>query len=43
MAPRYWTVMIGDRSVTVVAGTREAAEKLAARRAARAERAKSDR
>jgi hypothetical protein len=35
MAPRYWTVTIGDRNVTVVAGTREAAEKIAARRIAR--------
>jgi hypothetical protein len=35
MAPRFWTVTIRDRTVTVVAGTREAAEKIAARRIAR--------
>jgi hypothetical protein len=35
MAPRFWTVTIGDRTVRVVAGTREAAEKIAARRIAR--------
>jgi hypothetical protein len=33
MAPRFWTVTIGDREFTVVAGTREAAHKIAARRA----------
>jgi Protein of unknown function (DUF3995) len=30
MAPRFWTVTIGYRTVTVAAGTREAAEKIAA-------------
>jgi hypothetical protein len=35
MAPRFWTATIGDRTVRVVAGTREAAEKIAARRIAR--------
>ena len=34
MAPRFWTVTIGDRTFTVAAGTREAAEKIAARRVA---------
>ena len=33
MAPRFWTVTIGDRDFSVVAGTREAAQKIAARRA----------
>lgn len=33
MAPRFWTVRIGDRDFVVVAGTREAAQKVAARRA----------
>lgn len=33
MAPRFWTVTIGERDFTVVAGTREAAQKVAARRA----------
>jgi hypothetical protein len=33
MAPRFWTVTIDGRDYTVVAGTREAAEKKAARRA----------
>jgi hypothetical protein len=33
MAPRFWTVTIGDRDFTVAAGTREAAQKIAARRA----------
>jgi hypothetical protein len=32
MAPRYWTVTIEGRTITVVAGTREAAEKIAAQR-----------
>ena len=35
MAPRFWTVTIGERDVTVVAGTREAAEKIAAQRVLR--------
>ncbi len=35
MAPRYWTVTIGTETLTVVAGTREAAMKIAARRIAR--------
>ena len=35
MAPRRWTVTVAGRTVTVVAGTREAAEKVAARRIAR--------
>ncbi len=30
MAPRFWTVTIGDRTLKVAAGTREAAEKIAA-------------
>ena len=34
MFPREWTVTVGMRTVTVVAGTREAAEKIAARRIA---------
>jgi hypothetical protein len=34
MFPRTWTVTVGDKTVTVVAGTREAAEKVAARRVA---------
>jgi hypothetical protein len=34
MAPRNWTVTIGGRTVIVVAGTQEAAEKIAARRIA---------
>jgi hypothetical protein len=35
MAPRFWTVTVEGHTVTVVAGTHEAAEKLAARRIAR--------
>jgi hypothetical protein len=35
MAPRFWTVTIGERDFTVAAGTREAAKKIAARRAQR--------
>jgi hypothetical protein len=38
MFPRTWTVTVGDRTMTVVAGTREAAEKIAARRIARGRR-----
>jgi hypothetical protein len=38
MAPRYWTVKIGERDFTVAAGTREAAEKIAAQRARQHER-----
>ena len=34
MPPRFWTITIGDRTLTVAAGTREAAEKIAARRIA---------
>ena len=34
MASRFWTVTIGDRTLTVAAGTREMAEKIAARRIA---------
>jgi hypothetical protein len=34
MAPRFWKVTIGGRTLTVAAGTREAAEKIAARRIA---------
>jgi hypothetical protein len=34
MFPRTWTVTVGEKTVTVVAGTREAAEKIAARRVA---------
>jgi hypothetical protein len=35
MFPRYWTVTVGDQTLTVVAPTLEAAEKIAARRIAR--------
>ena len=35
MAPRFWTVTVEGHTVTAVAGTREAAEKIAARRLAR--------
>jgi hypothetical protein len=35
MAPRYWKVTIEGRTITVVAGTREAAEKIAAQRIAK--------
>ena len=35
MAPRFWTVTIGGHDVSVVAGTREAAEKIAAQRVRR--------
>jgi hypothetical protein len=35
MFPRAWTVTVSGQTVTVVAGTREAAEKIAARRIAR--------
>jgi hypothetical protein len=35
MFPRSWTVTVDGHTVTVVAGTREAAEKIAARRIAR--------
>jgi hypothetical protein len=35
MAPRFWTVTVEGHTVTAVAGTREAAEKIAARRMAR--------
>jgi hypothetical protein len=38
MAPRYWTVTVEGHTLTVVAGTREAAEKIAARRLAQARR-----
>jgi hypothetical protein len=38
MAPRYWTVTVEGHTLTVVAGTREAAEKIAARRIAQARR-----
>ncbi len=34
VAPRIWTVHVAGRTVEVVAGTREAAEKIAARRIA---------
>jgi hypothetical protein len=34
MFPRHWTVTIESKTVVVVAGTREAAEKIAARRLA---------
>ena len=44
MAPRFWTVTIGDRDYVVVAGTREAAQKVAAGRAQQQEdRASSQR
>jgi hypothetical protein len=32
MFPRTWTVTVGGKTLKVVAGTREAAEKIAARR-----------
>jgi hypothetical protein len=32
MFPRTWTVTVGGTTLKVVAGTREAAEKIAARR-----------
>src|SRR5262245_61777791 len=35
MAPRYWKITIEGKTVTVVAGTREAAEKIAAKRIAK--------
>lgn len=35
MSPRFWTVTVGGQTVTVVAGTRGAAEKIAAERVAR--------
>jgi hypothetical protein len=35
MFPRTWIVTVDGQTVTVVAGTREAAEKIAARRIAR--------
>ncbi len=35
MSPRAWKITVDGRTVTVVAGTREAAEKRAARRAKR--------
>ena len=34
MFPRTWTVTVGAHTVVVVAGTQEAAEKIAARRIA---------
>ena len=34
MFPRTWTITVGGRTLKVVAGTREAAEKIAARRIA---------
>jgi hypothetical protein len=34
MAPRFWIITLGDRTFKVAAGTREAAEKIAARRLA---------
>lgn len=38
MAPRYWRVTVEGHTLTVVAGTREAAEKIAARRIAQSRR-----
>ena len=38
MAPRYWKVTVEGRTMAVVAGTREAAEKIAARRLAQSRR-----
>ena len=35
MFPRTWTVTVGGRELSVVAGTREAAGKIAAQRIAR--------
>jgi hypothetical protein len=35
MFPRTWTVTVDGRTLSVVAGTREAAEKIAAHRIAR--------
>lgn len=37
MFPRTWTVTVGGRTLSVVAGTREAAEKIAAQRIAHGE------
>ena len=34
MSPRFWTVTVAGQTLTVVAGTREAAEKIAAERIA---------
>jgi hypothetical protein len=34
MSPRFWTVTAAGQTLTVVAGTREAAEKIAAERIA---------
>ena len=36
MFPRTWTITVGGKTLKVVAGTREAAEKIAARRIAHA-------
>ena len=33
MAPRFWTVTVGERDFSVAAGTREAAQKIAVQRA----------
>ena len=38
MAPRYWTVTVAGETLTVVAGTRTAAEKIASQRLAAAAR-----
>ena len=34
MSPRFWTVTVAGQTLPVVAGTREAAEKIAAERIA---------
>jgi hypothetical protein len=38
MAPRFWTVTVAGQTLTVVAGTLEAAEKIAAERIAQRNR-----
>jgi hypothetical protein len=38
MAPRFWTVTVAGQTLTVVAGTLEAAEKIAAERIAKRNR-----
>jgi hypothetical protein len=40
MSPRFWTVTVAGQTLKVVAGTREAAEKLAAERIAEREAAR---
>jgi hypothetical protein len=38
MAPRFWTVTVAGQTLTVVAGTLEAAQKIAAERIAQRNR-----